>query len=121
MTKRKLGKDFFLPAQLSFGLGAREFSYNFELLGEILTVSYPLSAHQARDYKHNQQTNRFQKRAVTLGKQGSGVSALAAQAAAGFPYSATQTRLCDCGAGNPLATARGTDPARLCDCGAGVG
>src|SRR5215510_9725588 len=78
MTKRKLGKDF-LPPQLSFGLGAGEFSYNFEPLGEILTVSYPRSALQARDYKHNQQTNRFQKRAVTLGKQGSGVSAPAAR------------------------------------------
>jgi hypothetical protein len=97
----KVGERFFLPPQLSFGLGARKFSYNFELLGEILTVSYPRSAHQALDYKHNQQTNRSRKRAVTLGKQGSGVSAPATQAAAGFPYSATQTRLRDCGAENP--------------------
>src|SRR5262245_2286128 len=129
----------FLSPQHSFGLGAREFLYDFEPLGEILTVSYPWSAHQARDYKYNQQTNRsqkslgaqaslparfprnsqarmralpgLQKRAVTLGKQGSGVSTPAAEAGAGFPHFATLIRLCDCGAGNPLATARGTDPA----------
>jgi hypothetical protein len=97
----KVGERFFLPPQLSFGLGAMEFSYNLELLGEILTVSYPRSAHQALDYKNNQQTNCSRNRAVTLGKQGSGVSAPATQAAAGFPYSATQTRLCDCEAENP--------------------
>ncbi|HEU0176509.1 MAG TPA: hypothetical protein VFV58_19760 [Blastocatellia bacterium] len=85
MTKRKLGKGLgealyyiFGAPQLSFGLSASEFSYNSEPLGEILTVSYPRSIHQAPDYKHNQQTHRSQKRAVTLGKQGSGVSASAA-------------------------------------------
>jgi hypothetical protein len=88
--------DFWPSPQLSFGHSASQISYNSYLLGEILTVSYPWSVHQARDYKHNQQTNRSQKRAVPLGKQGSGVLALVAEAVAGLPHSATLTRSHDC-------------------------
>src|SRR5215813_8643268 len=144
MTNKSWGK-IFLPTQLSFGLGAGEFSYNYEPLGEILTVSYPRSALQARDYKHNQQTNRsqkslgaqaslparfpinsqarmpalpgFQKRAVTLGKKGSGVSAPAARRPPRDSHILRpRPALAIVGPGNPLATARGTDPTCPRDC-----
>jgi hypothetical protein len=97
MTKRKLGKGWskafpyiFGAPQLSFGLIAGEFSYNPEPLGEIHTVSYHLSVHQAQGYKNNQQTDRSQKRAVMHGKQGLGFGS-GCRSRCGFPHSAIRT------------------------------